>query len=226
MVDATSDLSRASKASQFGRSPLKRMKIGAKLDLGFGVLVLLVIVVIALSYFASEQANLNMTRTADRRAPLTLASARAQANLLEMLADVRGYLALGDESYREGYSDSRAAFEENLNTLDRLGRQIPESSDPLAVSENFGPRLDALKSSFGEWVKLPEQLFTLRDDQLEREPALKLLIKEGGRPIAQIVVAIKKMIESQRRREPTTRNTALFAEMAAFQSSFFAMVAG
>ena len=226
LVNAASDISRAGNASQVGRGPLKRMKIGAKLNLGFGVLLLLIFAVIALSYFASEQANLKMTRTTDLRAPLTLASSRAQANLLKMLADVRGYLALGDKSYREGYSDSRAAFEEDLKTLDQLGRQSPESKDQFAVPENYGPRLDALKSSFFEWVKLPEQLFTLRDDQLEREPGLKLLIKEGSRPIAQIVVAIKKMIETQRRREPTTRNTALFADMAAFQSSFFAMVAG
>ncbi len=33
-------------------------------------------------------------------APTALASALAHANLLIMLADVRGYLALGDEEYR------------------------------------------------------------------------------------------------------------------------------
>ena len=82
-----------------GGRPLSRLKIGAKLNLGFGVLVLLTTVVIGLSFFASERAATNMSRTTDLRAPSTLASSRAQANLLKMLADVRGYLALGDESY-------------------------------------------------------------------------------------------------------------------------------
>ena len=204
---------------------LKRLKIGAKLNLAFGVLLFLTIVVIVLSFVASERASTNMTLTTDLRAPSALASSRAQASLLKMLADVRGYLALGEQSYRDGYGEARQEFEANLATLEALGRG--NGRQPLfAMPENYGPRLDALKTSFAEWSKLPERLFILHDDQLEREPGLRLLIKEGNRPIAQILVAIKKMIETQRRREATPGNTDLLGDMASFQSSFFAMIAG
>ncbi|MCZ6506982.1 MAG: HAMP domain-containing protein, partial [Acidobacteria bacterium] len=205
---------------------LSRLKIGAKLNLGFGVLVLLTAVVIGLSFFASERAATNMSRTTDLRAPSALTSSRAQANLLKMLADVRGYLALGDESYRRGYNEARQAFEANLATLEALARQDESAALAFTIPEDYGARLDALKSSFAEWSLLPERLFTLHDDQLEREPGLRLLIKEGARPIAQIVVSIKKMLETQSRRESTTENMDLMADMASFQSSFFAMVAG
>ena len=117
------------------------MSIGAKLNLGFGVLVLLTMVVIALSYVASERASTNMTRTTDLRAPSTLVSSRAQANLLKMLADVRGYLALGDQSYREGYEQSRAAFEENLRSLGELMQRGPGAYDRAGAPEDAGRKL-------------------------------------------------------------------------------------
>jgi hypothetical protein len=53
-----------------------------------------------------------------------------------------------------------------------------------------------------------------------------MLIGKGNRPIALIVVNIKKIIETQRRREPTVENMALLGDMASFQASFFAMVSG
>ena len=205
---------------------LSRLKIGAKLNLGFGVLVLLTAGVIALSFFGSERATTNMSRTTDLRAPSTLASSRAQADLLKMLGDVRGYLALGDQSYRDGYEAARRSFEANLATLEVLAQKDRALPHDVVVPEDYGPRLEALKQSFAEWSSQPEQLFALHDDQLEREPALRLLIKEGNRPIVQIAVAIKKMIESQRRREASAGNMGLMGDMASFQSSFFAMVAG
>jgi class 3 adenylate cyclase/CHASE3 domain sensor protein/putative methionine-R-sulfoxide reductase with GAF domain len=221
-----SDGSSQGPARVLGGWLLSRLKIGAKLNLGFGVLVLLTAGVIALSFFASERATTNMSRTTDLRAPSTLASSRAQADLLKMLADVRGYLALGDQSYREGYAEARGSFEANLAILEALAQKDGADSQAMTVPEDYGPRLEALKLSFAEWSSQPERLFALHDDQLEREPALRLLIKEGNRPIAQIVVAIKKMIETQRRREPSVGNMALMGDMASFQSSFFAMVAG
>lgn len=205
---------------------LRRMTIGAKLSLGFSILVLLTIVVIGLSYWASELATTNISRTTDLRVPTALNSARAQANLLKMLADVRGYLALGDDSYRKGYSDARLDFEANLTTLAILSHPAGLASLATPISQDYTRRLELLKASFAEWSRLPEHLFTLHDDQLQREPALKMLIKDANRPIAQIVVSIKKIIETQRRREPTADNMALLGDMANFQASFFAMVSG
>jgi len=79
---------------------LHRIGIGSKLTLGFGVLVVMTVVVISLSYLASHRATDKIADTIDVRAPVALETSRAQENLLRMVAAVRGYLALGDPAYR------------------------------------------------------------------------------------------------------------------------------
>ena len=202
------------------------LKIGSKLNIGFGFLVVLTLVVIGFSYLGSLRTTTYINRTSDLSAPTALASARAQANLLRMLADVRGYLALGDESYRNGYSEARRAFEANLVTLETLAQRGNPTSLISTTPENYIRRLEKLRAYFVEWSRFPMHLFALHDDQLEREPGLQMLIEKGNRPIAMIVVSIKKIIETQRRREPTVENMALLGDIASFQASFFAMVSG
>jgi hypothetical protein len=68
---------------------LKRMGIGTRLSIGFGALAGLTVIVIVFSYLASERATTSISRTTDALAPSALAAARAQANLLRMVGDVR-----------------------------------------------------------------------------------------------------------------------------------------
>jgi CHASE3 domain sensor protein len=220
MMTKANDLLQKRAVSSDECGPLCRMNIGVKINLGFGALVLTTLMVIALSILAGHRVANNMAVTADLRAPSTLASSRAQTELLRMLADVRGYLALSEEGYREGYLEARGRFEENLMELENMAEAYE------SLSENYHSKLEALRSSFEEWSKLPSQLFVLHGDQLEREPGLKMLIKEGSRPIALIVVTTKKMIETQQGRKPTVENLQMFGHMASFQASFYAMVAG
>ena len=205
-----------------GSRLFKNLRIGGKLTIGFGLLGALTLLVIGLSYLGSYQATLNINRTGDVRVPAALASASAQANLLRMQADVQAYLALGDRAYRESYEQARQAFEDDLAELDDLGRRHEASvSNP-----DFDRRLNALRSAYTQWSALPEQLFDLRDDQLMREPALRLLIEEANPLIVPILVDINAIISTQRQREPSAENMALLGDMANFQASFFAMVAG
>jgi len=209
-------------AARLGNKYFNRLKIGGKLTIGFGILGALTMLVIGLSYLGSYRATRNINRTADVRVPTALASARAQADLLRMQASVQAYLALGDRTYRESYDQARQAFEADLAELDDLARR----HDTSISNPEFDRRLDALRSAYTQWSALPEQLFDLRDDQLKREPALRLLIEEANPLIIPILVDINAIITTQREREPSAGNLALLGDMANFQASFFAMVAG
>jgi hypothetical protein len=134
-----------------------------------------------------------------------------------MLGDVRGYLALGDRQYRSSYEQARQEFETDLGRLE-------SHLQPGVMAVDA--RLADIKRSLGQWSPLPGQLFDLHDDQLEREPALKLLIKNGNPLIARILVNTKGLLANQKRRKPSQESINLLAEIASFQSSFIAMISG
>ncbi|HOT90210.1 MAG TPA: MCP four helix bundle domain-containing protein [Anaerolineae bacterium] len=194
---------------------LKNLKIGSKLTLGFGLLVLLIFVSAGVSYLGSDRATREINRVADVRAPTALDASRAQANLLRMLSDVRGYLALGDQKYRESYVESARAFEADL---DRLYSQL-QNLDEANIR-----RLVRLKIAYDQWAALPEPLFDLRDDQLDREPAYRLLATEGIRYAGQVLIATNTLIELQGQQDATAENLALLSDMAKFQGNFAAML--
>ncbi|GAK55865.1 signal transduction histidine kinase [Candidatus Vecturithrix granuli] len=194
---------------------LKNLQIGAKLTIGFGILVLLMFVSVGVSYLSSKRATQNMNRIDEIRVPTALAASRAQANLLRMIGNVRGYLALGDQKYREGYLEYSQKFETDLIQLDTLS--------PYLDLENQG-RVRDLKSIYESWTALPEGLFALHDDQLQREPAYRLLATEGLSRAHQVMNSINSLIDSQGEREPTADNMTLLWKMARFQGSFTAMV--
>lgn len=193
--------------------------IGQKLSVGFGSLVLLTIVVIAIGALASGRATSSIDRTTEIQAPTSLAASRAQAELLQMIGDVRGYLALGDAAYRSDYETARQAFEADLAELERLAVLDP-SATVLAV------QLANLKAAYDEWSPQPAALFDLHDDQLQREPALRVLIQDATPRIQQVLAALNGMVETQKERSVSASQVATLGDMADFQSSFLSMVAG
>ncbi len=154
---------------------LRHLSIGGKLSFGFGLLVALTLVVVALVYLASDRATESIERISHERAPAARTAADAHANLLRMVADVQAYLALGDESYRLDYDAAREAFETNLTELE---------PSVIAAEGDDGARRSLPRHrprpAYGQWTPLPAQLFALRDDQLQREPALRILIEEAN----------------------------------------------
>lgn len=200
-----------------GARIMKNMKIGTRLLLGFGVMVVITLVGAAFSYYGSSAATDNINRTGEVRVPTALASSRAQADLLRMLGDVRGYLALGQPEFRESYNQAKQSFENDLNELGSLAPKL----NPANRS-----RLEELKNVYAKWGDLPEQLFELRDDQLVREPAYKMLVTDGILLGGRVLIALNQMIEAQGRREPTSENIVLLAEMARYQGTFASMLSG
>ncbi|MBB6411921.1 adenylate/guanylate cyclase domain-containing protein [Mesorhizobium sangaii] len=213
------------KLTQAVAPALRKLNIGGKLTVGFGILVALMLLVVGLNYLGSIEAVLNINRTTNLSAPSAVASARAQANLLRMLGEVRGYLALGDESYRDGYRAANEAFLSDMHELDVLLRAKGES---VAITGSSSAELgmQEIAEQFSAWQPLPEQLFDLRDDQLRREPALKILVMDANPLIGNIVASAKGVMLAQQNKEPSPANTALLVELASFQTSFYAMVAG
>lgn len=196
---------------------ISNMNIGPKLTLGFAVLVGLIFLVISLGFLGSRSASTQINQTNTVRVPIVLASSRAQASLLRMQADVHGYLALGETQFIEEYQTDKTAFETALSELTTLSEQMDDIN---------AQRLQELVDAYEQWEQLPEPLFALRDDQLAREPAYKLLATEGIQTGGQAVVDTNKLISAQAIREASADNTLILRDMADFQSSFVGMLSG
>ncbi len=201
----------------------RNLDIGRKLGLGFGVLVIITLAVVGWSFFGSAEATENIDRTEELRVPTALDSAGAQANLLRMLASTRGYLALGDQQYRDDYSQARLDFEADLAKL--------EERSAAWTNPVNNRRLEELQKRFKEWSSLPDELFDLRDDQLRREPAFQILIKEVAPLSGQVLQDTNNLIDMQAKLAASpdrvgSDDVGPLKDMANFQGSFAQMISG
>ncbi len=191
---------------------LGSMKIGTKLNFGFGILVFLVLLVIGLSYLSSAPAISNINQTKNVRVPAGLAATRAQTDLLRMLASIRAYLILGKPEFRTEYNQARQDFETDLTKLKSLTR-IEES------------RFAELDQVFKKWLVLPDKIFALYGDLLANQPAQRIMSQQAEFNIPIILAEIDRMIKFQAQREPSAQNTNQLILMSNFQNSYALMVA-
>jgi class 3 adenylate cyclase/CHASE3 domain sensor protein len=202
----------------------RRMKIGPKLRIGFGVLIILMLVGYGSGIVAGNRATEEINRTTNLRAPLALASGQAQANWLKMEADVQAYLALGDQSYRSDYEVAQKNFEGNLRELEAILDHSRDLGSP--EYEELSRTLAEIRLRYDTWRELVPELFELRDDQLRREPALRILIVDAAPYINTIIVDTTTLINTQRQQALSAENLKLIGAMYDFRSSFYAMMAG
>ncbi|NET10414.1 MAG: response regulator [Symploca sp. SIO2B6] len=189
----------------------KNLTIGQKLNLGFGFLILLIFVALGRSFLGGSIAENKIQRTQDSDLPLALTSADAQDDLLRMLLNVQNYMITGRSDFQRQYNSSRIEFEKKIEQLLQLSAQQRQGVDTQELNQ--------LYDTYQEWIQLPPKLFSLKDNVLENEPALKLL-EEKEVLIAGILARAESMIQIQESRPASSQNTLLLRDMADFQASF------
>jgi signal transduction histidine kinase/DNA-binding NarL/FixJ family response regulator len=189
--------------------------IGTKLTVGFGILVGLTLLVVALAFVAGRDATRDIEVSEAVRAPASLASAQAQEALLRMQLHLRGYLVLSDAADIEQYDAARQAFERALASLQRLtgGWEKEERG-----------RVQTLTEAYARWKLLPPKLFALHEDTLRNRPALKLSRIDVQAQRVRALGEIEAMIELQKSRPGDGVNRENLAAMLSFQSSLDAVV--
>ncbi len=188
--------------------------IGRRLTLGFGALAVVTLLVAALAFVAGRNATKDIHLTESVRAPASQASAQAQASLLRMQLNVRGYLVLSDPVDIEQYDMAKQVFEKNLAALQ-------------AMSDNWSKEeakwITELTATYARWAKLPRQLFALHDNPLKNRPALRIARVDIQALRIRILDATDAMIGIQKAREVSPQNRELLTDLLGFQTSFDAM---
>ncbi|MDM8527556.1 ATP-binding protein [Anaerolineales bacterium HSG24] len=195
---------------------LAKLKIHQKLQLGFGVMVFLTLIVVGLNYLSGIQATADIKRSANFLMPTALTSANARTTLLMMLADIRGYLVLGEPEFRQRYEENKEQFVKQLTQMKQLSTQSATSNNQQQLVE--------LEQKFIVWSALPEQMFQLHDDPILNQPAFRIMAEEGEGPLTVIFPQLNELIKLQAKREATPKNLQLLRDMADFQGSFSSIV--
>ena len=188
--------------------------IGTRLTVGFGALVGLTLLVVALALVAGREATQDIEASEAVRAPASLASAQAQEALLRMQLHLRGYLVLSDREDIAQYDAARQSFERALATLQGLaaGWAQDERQQVLALTEGYA-----------HWKRLPPQLFELHEDTLRNRPALRLSSIDVQARRVRMLAETDALIELQKTRPGTEVNRQTMAVMLSLQSSFDAL---
>jgi len=188
--------------------------IGTKLTVGFGTLVGLTLLVVALAFVAGRDATRDIEISEAVSAPASLASAQAQEALLRMQLHLRGYLVLSDAEDIEQYGVAGKAFEKALTSLQSLA---------AAWQDDERSRVQALTEGYARWKRLPPQLFELHEDTLRNRPALRLSRVDVQARRVRALVETEAMIRLQKARPGDELNRETLTAMLSFQNSFDAL---
>jgi signal transduction histidine kinase/DNA-binding response OmpR family regulator len=194
--------------------PAARLGIGTRLTIGFGTLVGLTLLVVALAILAGRDATRDIEVSEAVRAPASLAAAQAQEALLRMQLHLRGYLVLSDREDIGQYDAARQAFETALTALQGLA---------AGWAEHDRQRVQALTEGYARWKRLPPQLFELHEDPLRNRPALRLSSVDVQARRVRVLAETEAMIELQKARPGDEVNRETLAAMLTLQSSFDAL---
>jgi len=189
------------------------LNIDKKLILSFGLLMGITFLVIGAIFVGGMGISYQVTQTQQLHFPTALTSARSQANLLKMMSNVRGYLATAESEFRNQYQVSRQNFETDLAEMRQLISQGSTSSQVLAD-------LTRLEQTYQDWLRLPERMFTLRDDDIENQPTLQLLQEEGETAIATVLNGTDQLILALSEQPGTDANLNSLQNLFEFKSSF------
>src|SRR5688572_7170234 len=191
-----------------------RLGIGTKLTIGFGTLVGLTLLVVAMAILAGRDATRDIEVSEAVRAPASLAAAQAQEALLRMQLHLRGYLVLSDRDDIAQYDAARAVFEKALASLQHLA---------AAWEQHERTRVQALTDGYARWKRLPPQLFELHEDPLRNRPALRLSSVDVQARRVRVLAETEAMIELQKARPGDDVNRETLAALLTLQSSFDAL---
>ena len=210
-----------------GHGWFARRSVGTKLSIGFTTLILITLIVVLAGFGAADRVATDIERTLSVRAPIAATSEQARTDLLRLLGAVQGYLSLGQQSYRDDYAAALGALHADLDDFDDVLRRRAEAyPEEAGAAVGARIRIESVHAALLELEPLVAELFALRDDQLEREPALRMLIQDAGPPIGRTLSASGELIRLEAERDPTPQSVRRLADLSRFQSTFLASALG
>ncbi len=190
---------------------LKNSALRTKLFVGFGMICLVLVAVVAMGVRGTKNSEVITTRVIEVRAPTAKGAVELINGLNASLAHLRGYMLLGKEQFKIKRAES---WEKQINpALERMSAfsknwTVPENKQKLAKVKNLFAQLSQAQDEI-------EAIYYTGGNL----PAQKILLEEAVPQAKIMVTSITAMINEELQQEATPERKALLGVMADVRGS-------
>ena len=182
---------------------LANMKLPVKIGLGFGMMVLLLVAAISITFFEVSRVEVLTNQVVDTRVPTAQASSGMLIGIQQSLAGLRGWMLLDNAEFK----DARAVawkdwIDPSLKKMTELSKDWDDKEDIKS--------LEIARASIEKFRQYQNEIEAIANTP-DEQPAVKMLLTEAAPRAAILVANITKMIDLEARQgSDKTRKSILY----------------
>lgn len=198
-------------SAENSKSFLNNMSVARKLTAGFGAVVFILVLLVAIVDFKLIQQEKLQDQVINLRMPTNVAGHDLVNGINYSLAALRGYMILGKDLFIKQRQEAWTEIDQNLAIMDKM-------SNNWTVEKNI-EQLKTLKVILEEFRNAQNQVEDIAHSA-DEQPAMKILLTEAAPRANKIVTAITAMINEEKNLRATTARKNLLALMADSRGAF------
>lgn len=193
-----------------------KMTMGRKLGIGFGLIIVLMILSTVIGQMKVTELNVVQGRVTDLRFPTMVAGRDLINGINHSLAALRGYMILGgDEEKAKLFKGDRVkAWQELDDALARFDAFSKSWTDPKNVEA-----LQRMKTELDAFRKAQQEIEAISHTD-ENVPAVNLLVTEAAPRAGKMIVALGTIIDEEVTLKSSSERKKLLKNLADTRGSF------
>jgi methyl-accepting chemotaxis protein len=192
-----------------------KLKIGAKLGLGFAAVLATMTVAAGVTFHQLNRLDAIQTRVLAVRQPTVLNSQRLDTAMAQSLAALRGYIILGSDPQRgrELQAQRRQAWQDIDQAVATLEGLSQTWTDPRNID-----RLETIRRELAAFRVVQDEIEAIAQS-VDNVPALRLLMEEAAPLTATILARVTAMIDEEATLDATADRKRLLGHLADVRGS-------
>jgi len=187
------------------------MKIATKINLGFGIVTLIIILLVSISLTKIGNLNDINNKVIELRVPTVMASNKMINGMNHSLAALRGWIILGKDKFKKQRDIAwKDEIEQSLHTMNEYSKSW---TNPSNVE-----RLKKINIYLSDFKKYQKEIEDIAHD-INNQPALKILLNEAAPQASILISNITKMIDIELTLESSSKRKELLGMMADVRGS-------
>ncbi|MGD8191924.1 methyl-accepting chemotaxis protein [Brevibacillus ginsengisoli] len=165
-----------------------RSSIRFKLFSGFGIVLLLLIVISCMGYIQVKKVDQTYSHLVEEDVKQLIMTKDMEANAIKMSRAVRGYLLMGKESITAEYQEARDQF---VKTQQVLGQ--------LEASSEEQKKFDEITQALHDYEELANRMFELKKENKNNE-AVEIALNQGSISNKVLIEKLNELLQYQQQK--------------------------